>query len=397
MNVLYVTYDGLFDPLGATQVLPYVEGLADRGVTFTLVSFEKPDRDTPDSRSSVVERLAGRTIRWIPLRYRKRPRLPATLLDVLAGARAIGKAVSAAGGVDLIHSRGDVTMAMARAGARGSIPLLYDVRGLYADERVESGSWARGGLVDRLVRHAEAGNLRRASGVVTLTRPALAVLRSRRPSLPPHRVIPTCADLAAFRPAPAPTIGEYGLVYSGSLGGWYMGREMVDCARVATGVIGRPLFLTPNLDDARALGVDDGWADARVAAPADVPSWLRRSRAAFFFIRPTPAKRASCPTKLAEALATGLPVLANRGIGDVDETLETERVGVLLESFDRVGYQKALTRLVDLLRDPETPKRCRRVAERMFSLSSAVAAYHGLYQEIRNADPARATAVADGT
>ena len=44
MRVVYVSYDGALDPLGASQVVPYLLGLAARGVAITLISFEKRER-----------------------------------------------------------------------------------------------------------------------------------------------------------------------------------------------------------------------------------------------------------------------------------------------------------------------------------------------------------------
>lgn len=41
MHALYVSYDGALDPLGRSQVVPYLEGLAARGWSHDLVTFEK--------------------------------------------------------------------------------------------------------------------------------------------------------------------------------------------------------------------------------------------------------------------------------------------------------------------------------------------------------------------
>ena len=40
-NVLYITYDGINDPLGQSQIVPYIEGLAGRKYNFFIISFEK--------------------------------------------------------------------------------------------------------------------------------------------------------------------------------------------------------------------------------------------------------------------------------------------------------------------------------------------------------------------
>lgn len=382
MNVVYVSYDGALDPLGASQVVPYLVGLAGRGHVITLISFEKPERvRRVDQAGSMRRRLETSGIRWRPLTYHRTPRLLATLTDVVAGSRAI-KAELARCSPAVVHCRGDVTASMARrAGLPSGTRLVYDVRGLFSDERVETGSWRRGSLLDRLVRRMEAGNLRRADGVVVLTRPAATELRRRRPSLPSLRVIPTCADVSMFTPRGAGEKAEFGLAYSGSLGTWYMGREMVAFAASTRGLFAEPpLFLTPQASEVRTLGATPDWAEARAVEPDDVPRWLRRARALFFFITPIPSKRASCPTKFAEGLAVGLPVVCNRGIGDLDQVVEAEGVGVLVDGFEESAYRDAGRRLQKLMADPALGERCRKLAETRYSIDVGVAAYDELYQ-----------------
>lgn len=389
MRTVYVTYDGALDPLGGSQVVPYLLGLSRRGVLPTLVSFEKPARWVDrEARAGLSARLAAAGIVWRPLTYHSQPRLPATAWDLITGACAIRRAVGETQ-AEIVHCRGDVAMAIARwARLPPRVRLLYDVRGLFSDERVESGSWSRGGLVDRLVRRAEAANLRRADAVVVLTERAREALRARRSDLPTCRVIPTCADLEVFTPRPTGVQAEFGLAYVGSFGTWYMLREMAAFARAASSIVaGRVLVLTPQVEQARRAGFDPSWAEVREASPAEVPAWLRRAQALFFFIRPTPAKRASCPTKLAEALATGLPILANRGVGDLDALLEHEGVGVLLEDFSEEAYRGAAARLVSLLRDAGTAGRCRGLAEKRYSLTAGVSTYHELYRALTPAPP----------
>jgi glycosyltransferase involved in cell wall biosynthesis len=190
-------------------------------------------------------------------------------------------------------------------------------------------------------------------------------------------------DLATFRPRPSTEPPGYGLVYSGSLGTWYMAAEMVEFARAVAPVVGgRTLFLPPAVGEARRAGATPDWADVRCVAPAEVPAWLRRGRALFFFIRPTPSKRASCPTKLGEALASGLPVVGNRGIGDVDEVLDGSGVGVAVEAFTPEAYARAAERLRDLFADPGLSARCRALAEARYGLDRGVEAYHRLYGEL---------------
>jgi glycosyltransferase involved in cell wall biosynthesis len=384
LRVVYVTYDGALDPLGSSQVLPYLLGLAARGFEIALVSFEKRERWTNDAlRTALQRRLQEAGVLWRPLRYHRRPRLPATFWDVCQGSAAISALVRRFG-AKIVHCRSDVAMFMAR---RASLPsgvrLIYDIRGFFADERAESGSWRPGSLLDVAVRRAERANLVAADGVVVLTEAARVALSARGLALPECRVIPTCVDLASFHPRPADATPSFGLVYVGSLGSWYLTKEMVAFARVsARWIPGRTLFLTPDLHEARRAGVTDDWAELRKVDHAEVASWLRSARASLFFYAPSPSRRATSPTKLGEALASGLPVAANCGIGDLDRFLEQERVGTFVASFTDDAYRAAAGRLATLLADPSTPARCRHLAEKRLALDGGVAAYASLYEAV---------------
>lgn len=384
MRAIYVSYDGALDPLGASQVVPYLLGLAARGVSITLLTFEKPARwrQVP-ARDEMRHRLEAHGIRWRALRYHKRPRLAGTLLDVVAGSRTIAREASRFEPA-LIHCRGDVASLMARwSRLPSTISILYDVRGFFSDERVESGSWRQGSVLDRVVRRTEAANLRRADGVVVLTRGAAEILSRRRPSLRLVRVIPTCADVSVFKPRPPGQEPEFGFVYSGSLGSWYLAEEMMAFARSAASAVPRPtLFLSPQPEEVRRLGPMPGWAELRTVEPAVVPGWLRRASVLLFFSRGTPSDRARCPTKFAEGLASGLPVVCNRGIGDLENIVEQEGVGVLVDGFSEADYAAAALRLKSLLEDPGLSERCRRLAETRYSVELGVGVYHGLYTEL---------------
>lgn len=382
MNVLYVSYDGALDPLGQSQIVTYLRGLASKGVSITLLSFEKPERERlTATRASLDTRLRDSGIEWRSLKYHRRPRVPATLWDVVQGARTIVEEMLRTG-ARIVHCRGDVAMAMARiANVRRTARLLYDVRGFFSAERIEGGSWPEGGILDRTVRWIEAGNLREADAVVVLTRRAKSELSRRRQDCVPV-VIPTCVDLATYRPRSPDVPPEHGLSYSGSLGTWYMAREMVDFARIATAWIpGMPLFLTPDRRAAVDAGVTEDWASLETVSSGEVASRLRMARASFFFIRPTPGKRASCPTKLGESLACGLPVATNRGIGDLDDLFQARPdIGVLVDDFSPAAYERAARQLARLVEDPETASRCREVAEKQLALEIGVSAYYEIYR-----------------
>lgn len=380
VRVAYLSYDGALDPLGSTQVIPYLEGLSRKGCLIDLITFEKPSRlKQVDRVALLAARLARAGIVWHALRYHRTPRVPATLLDVGAGAIYLRRLARAAA-FDVFHCRGEITPVMVRL-SRLKGPLLLDMRGFFSDERVDAGSWAEGGLLDRGVRAMEAQNLIRATRVVVLTERGRMVLRGRGVKLPID-VIPTCVDLERFKPAAAREAARFDLVYFGSLGGWYMTDAMLDFVEelreTDPGI--RFLFLTNDPSTPASARLRSAGAAVRTASPEEVPGWLAQCRAAFFFIRATPSKMASCPTKLAEALAMGLPVLTGPGVGDVDTILGEERVGVVLDGFFKESFQKGWRALLELLAEPGIRDRCRSVAESRLSLAGAVEQYDRAYK-----------------
>jgi hypothetical protein len=73
-RVLYISYDGMTDPLGQSQVLPYLSALASQGYKFTIVSFEKSNASK--KRKDIILRItAAAAICWKPLLFSKKPSL----------------------------------------------------------------------------------------------------------------------------------------------------------------------------------------------------------------------------------------------------------------------------------------------------------------------------------
>ena len=114
----------------------------------------------------------------------------------------------------------------------------------------------------------------------------------------------------------------------------------------------------------------------------EVPKYLTRCDLSIMFIKPVECKIGSSPTKFGESLAAGIPVVINKGIGDMDDIVRKNEIGVVVEDFDDFHYNKAIDKLEGLLRDREIFKRCREVAGKHFSLSDAIGKYDIIYNRL---------------
>lgn len=395
MKVLYLTYNGLTEPLGRRQVLPYILGLARRGWPFTVVSFEKPETADEEARRQVRAALDAADIEWIPKRYHKRPSLGATGFDVSVG---IATGLARSREFALIHARSTVPAVMAETvSALGRIPWIFDVRGLMAEEYVDGGHWPRDGYLYRLTSGFEGRLLRRASGRVFLTERIREEL-ARRPGWldKPTAVIPCAAELDAFastRDAGRAVRSRLDLgdgpvlTYSGSLGSWYRLREMLDFYEVAAGEIEglSLLIVTPSEKEARqAVAAHPLVSRIRVARarPEEVPAYLAAAEAGLCFLGDHHSKNASSPTKYGEYLAAGLAVITNPWTGDAAR-LGGERAWILVDGFSREAYVAAARELRARLQEPESLREAARdLARREFSLEEAVGRYDALYRRV---------------
>lgn len=135
-----------------------------------------------------------------------------------------------------------------------------------------------------------------------------------------------------------------------------------------------------------------------LSAPcAEMESPARHNASAVFYAGGAVSGLGRSPTRMAEVLATGRPVVADPGVGEVAEIIRARRVGVLVEDLTPQALATALDALEALLADPDLPVRCRRVAETLFSLAAGTEAYRRLYTGILAGDAApRPTIRADG-
>ena len=396
----------MLDPLGQSQVIPYLKELSRQGVQFTLLSFERDQAYTPAGLSQCDElrrELAVTEIDWHWLRYHKAPSLPATFYDVLAGIR-YGSRLVRDKQIEMVHARSHIPATIAlRLKQRLGVKMIFDVRGLMADEYFDAGHWRMESTPYRITKAMERRVLAAADGIVTLTERIWPIinewdgLRDRHVA---HEVVPCCADLELFkfnqsdrerRRHELGLDGRFVVVYSGSIGGWYLTEEMANFFAVL--LKEKPqahtLWLTTgNHDQLRTLmrtrGIEERDYTVAAATTADVPSYLSASDAGLAFIKSCFSKLASSPTKYAEYLACGLPLIINCGIGDSDTLVTREKTGVLVRELNQAAYQSAIAALEDFVVHPEqTRHRTREVAERLFDVRRVgVERYAHLYESV---------------
>lgn len=400
MTTLYICYFGLREPLVQTQVLPYLRELAAAGVEVYLLTFEpQMQREwDPKTRNEEEGRLAAQGIKWSTLAYHKRPTVPATLYDIGAGALAAVRLVRRHR-IDVLHARAHIPMAMALIAARlTGCRLVFDIRGLMAEEYADAGVWGEKSIKFRAIKMLERAGIGRANQLVVLTHSMRNWLReSRSISGEKIEVIPCCVDFARYEQLenetnPAP--GNFEVIYAGSVTGLYLLEEMaaffICLRRHEPRAFLRILTMSPLQETTErlrraGLAPENFWVGGVNAR--EVPRYLWRARLGLSFRKSTFSQLAASPTKIAEYLAAGLPVVSNAGIGDVDDLLESEGVGVVVRDFTAKEFERTVERALQLAADSQMRTRYIEVARRHFDIKTIGAnGYANVYRRIASAD-----------
>ena len=394
-RALYVCYLGLDDPLVHSQVVAYLHGLTARGHRIHLLTFET-GRLTRARRRRLRAEMAGLGIAWHGTRYHKRPSLPATAYDVLRGG-VLAAWLMRRHDLEIFHARSHMPAAMALIAAPlARFRLLFDIRGILAEEYADAGIWRHGSLPYRLIKLVERIAIGRAEGAVVLTRRVRDVLFAADDDR--VQVIPCCADLelvrsqAGLREQTRRRLGiedRVVLVYAGKFSGWYLQREMVDFFARARRTIPRLHFLVLSQSDPALIGdefarlqiPDDARTITRVA-PEEIGAHLAAADAAIAFIKPCYSKISSSPTKIGEYLAAGLAIVTGRGIGDVDALLEEHDSGVVLDSFEPAELERGAALLQERMADPGHRERSLRAARELSLADVGVPRYAVLYERL---------------
>jgi glycosyltransferase involved in cell wall biosynthesis len=405
IKVLYISYDGLTDPLGQSQVLPYLAGLSKTGFHFTILSFEKKDRFLRE-KNIVSDIVTASGMHWIPLRFTSKPPVLSKIFDRWKLKRTAFR-IHKKEKFDLLHCRSYVS---AEIGIilkkKFNTKFLFDMRGFWADEKVDNGQWNQNILLYRLLykyyKRKEKEFLLQADGIVMLTQAGREYLLSE----PAYRklsidVIPCCADLDYFdyhkisvervnalkKDMRIPATAKI-LTYSGSIGGWYLLKEMLSFFK--TLIDHEPgyvmLVLTKDPSDvvrseARQCGIPDEKIFVTYSDREQLSQFLALSTYGIFFIRDTFSKMASSPTKHAELMGMGIPVICN-DIGDTGSIVNSTKTGFIVDDFSEQSFQTAIEKINDLARiDKEYIREC---AKQRFDLKTGIQAYLNLYHRILN-------------
>lgn len=404
-NILFISYDGMTDPLGQSQVLPYLIGLRKAGYRIYLLSCEKAAA-FEQHETTIRETVALNDIYWFPISYTKKPPVLSTLWDIVQLKR-IAKKIHLQHHIHMVHTRPGIPALVGLwLKKKYGIKFLNDIREFFADSRVEGNMWNLANPLYKTVynyfKKKEAEAVKLNDGIVCLTYAAEKIIHQwpEYTKNIPLQVIPCSADLELFNPeyisnankeTARATLNiqpdDFIISYLGSIGGWYLTDEMMDLCKVLADRMPQAkfLFISPHRHDdirlaAKKAGLDNSKIITTKANRKQVPLYLSLSELSIFFIRPCYSKQSSSPTKHGEIMALGIPVITNAGVGDVEMIVRKYESGYIINDFSKSSYEAVASEISD--GHAFNFEQIRQGSRDFYSLDKAIKSYTSIYKAI---------------
>ena len=392
-NILYITYDGLTDPLGQSQILAYLKRLSDLGNRIHIVSYEKRELFQKEE-AAIREVVKKHGLQWTVLWYTKRPPVLSTMLDIKRGY-GLCSSMHQKHSFHIVHCRGYISAIIGEKLQKNfGLKFIFDMRGWWADEKKESGFWDK--KIYRPVyayfKKLEKLFFTRCDYAVSLTYKGKEEI-IRQYNIDPEKigVIPTCVDFEifkSFKPEVRHQIRqELGInekekvfLYSGSIGGNYDPSILVDMFKAYRQKHPDSFLLILSKDK-----LDEGLKDflekekiermAVLNAPfMQVTNYLQAADIGFIYYKISFSTIGRSPTKMGEYWASGVPVISFKQIGDLEVILERYPGSGILLTNEKETWAGQLENARFVNRNE-----MRAYAEDYFHISKGIAFYQAAY------------------
>jgi glycosyltransferase involved in cell wall biosynthesis len=363
-DLAYLTVDSVSEGVGSSQITPILNRISQTGLRVKLISFEKTKPIL-----SLQESIRAQGIDWTFFDFAKYGRIGG-FQRVLKLARNVPPA-------SIIHGRSELaTMAGVLS---QKAPVLWDVRSLWneqrsflAQSRLEKKFYKKLKFIEDLCSFKSAG-------LSTLSHAVVPVLEARHRTLPIERiVVATNVDLNRFSLSNRyPRVVK--ALYSGTYNGYYdlkLSRDFLNELQKLMSI--EVHWARPEESKFNSLGAgeDRVFTSRQQEMARIIPEYS--FGLSVCKVHSGPSLSAAMPTKVAEFLATGRPIVINEGLGDLPSIVREFDVGVVLDGSLETLMHGA-EKMRELLSDNSTPFRCRAAAEKYFDLEDGAKKYLKIY------------------
>ena len=357
MKVLYITYENVYRTaiLQAMVIKPLANLNEKYKINFTILStLKNEERDAiyKKNKDFTNKEFKYLNILEFPKNLSSRQSILTFFLDTF---RILRYSIKVSSDHDIIHCRG---YGGAFIGYFTSLfsgkPFIFDMRGVLPEETVDVGKINKNGFKFKILKIAERILIRKAGLVFVVSNKFKLYVKSE---FKKEEVIninnPT--DFSIYHSS-IRTTEKINLIYSGSMQNWHLPELTLTYFQKLYQEYNNKVYLifcTNDLTKGKELfnrfDLPEESFELVTVLPQDMPKYYMRAQIAFCLIKQSFSKSVCFPVKFSEYIASELMVIANEGIGDLENIISEFNCGIVLESdeYNESDFHK-LKSLVEL-------------------------------------------------
>ena len=395
-NVLFLVDGSINDPILHSQGIPLLKELMTYNYRCILVSFENKEYFSPKSNDgNIISKQNNSGFIHIPLNLKYSKIVPNWITFFTHGTIKILKIIKDYK-IDILHCRSlfpALISLIIKLFFNPDLKWVYDNRGVFVEEEIEKGHWARASFKVTLIRNLEKKILIKCDNIVVVSKAFQKHLIScyaRSILNIENKIIVISNKTKLLNNTFKGKINHFKnhqkiiAVYSGSMAVWQNVDELFKIFQTIEEKFPQIQCKIISYDfdsfilSAKSKSFLKDHINIVRVSPEEVQNQLLECNFGILLRKKNLINEVSSPIKFAEYLAAGLPVLVSDGVGDTEEIINKYKVGVVTHE----NYENSLISMLKLLEDKNIYERCLELAQTEFNIKDAIGKYKNLYDNL---------------
>jgi len=386
-KILYISYDGVLEPLGQSQILEYIYNNS-RYYSFYLISFEKKNNLKNISKlNKLKNKISKYDINWIYLNYSNKKHIHKVIYNFLKAQLIITNLILFKK-IKIIHIRSYIPgIILLPIISLVKIILIFDIRGFLPLEKIERLNWKKNSYKILLLQFIENYLMKKSTKIITLTNQSKNIIIDKF-NIKENNIstIPTCANTNLFKIDKSINKKNLKLCFLGSLNFAYDFEKIIKFYKkfiIEFPDIKIDFLINDKNYFIKKLLLKNNFEESKINIKfiehKNIPKILNNYQFGIFFLKKNESIKASFPTKIGEYLSSGLPIICNDFNDDVTSIVKDNNLGFILKNdhFDSSIYKKIVQYY-----NENSAIICRNYAEKNLSIKYGSFKYLDIYNSI---------------
>lgn len=389
-KIIYISYNGILEPLGQSQVLNYLINLNNK-YNFFLLSFEKSNDYNNYIKLKKFKKICNaNSINWSFFRYKYNKIFIEPIIGIVKIIFFLIKK-SIFKKIKIVHCRSYIPAFSAIIFKKFyKIKIIFDMRAFWPEEMVSSNIIKSNSIIYIILKYIEKIIIKNSDVIIVLTYASKEYLINNYKINKRIQVIPTCVDLNLFKISQSKlnkikTFGIIGTITNN----WFMLDKALILFREYEFKYSNVILKIITNDNHNlikkkiiSLNIDISKVTILKSEFSDMPKLMNDIDILILFFIGGLSKLASSPTRMGEALAMHIPCIVNKGLGDMSSIVNKYNCGISLDKLDNENIKKSLSKIYNINNNINYFKNARLAAESYFSLDLATEKYQDIYEDL---------------